>query len=271
MMMTKINSTLAKMKLVCSLIPLIIFMQLLAQTQLVNAQARFIQPTLEREPEDRGAPSDRIGAGTRGNCPLVNKSAVALVPEMFRKTTQKANASTAKFVLGLTEAEYPTFWFYIPYTSKQISSVKFVLVDEKDTYMTKEPIPITLSETPGVISVPLPKTVKPLERGQYYHWYLLIDCQPQNRSEDIALQGLVERVSPPPDFTNRLKAATPSQQVVLYSQQGYWQEAITTLGELRRQKPQDAALANEWQELLDSVQLGNVAEEPIIPCCTLEK
>jgi len=270
-MMTKINSTLAKMKLACSIMPLIIFMQLLAQTQLASAQARFIQPTLEQEPENRGAPSDRVGAGSRGNCPAVSKAAVGLVPEMLRKVTQNAGTSTSKFILGLTEAEYPTFWFYIPYTSKQISSVKFVLVDEKDTYVTKEPLPITLSETPGVISVPLPKTLKPLERGKYYHWYLLIDCQPQSRSEDIALQGLVKRVAPQPDFTNRLKTATPSQQVVLYSQQGYWQDAITILGELRRKNPQDAALANDWKELLNSVQLGDVAAEPISPCCTVEK
>lgn len=252
---------------------LVNFTQLAAQSQQLNTpRIRFVQPTLERQPDNRGAPRDRKGAGTRGDCPDVKKPFIALVPLMQTTVNQKqatANTSTTKYVLGLTAAEHPTFWFYVPYVPKNINSVKFVLLDEKDNSVTKEPIAITLSNTPGVISVSLPATEKPLLIGQYYHWYFLIDCNPQSSSDDIAVEGLVQRIALKDDLTRRLQTATPRQRVALYAQFGIWQDAVTTLGELRRAKPQDTALTADWKDLLETVGLEDIATEAIAPCCTL--
>ncbi|WP_407900394.1 DUF928 domain-containing protein [Scytonema sp. NUACC26] len=232
---------------------------------------RFVSPTLEKEPENRGAPDERVGAGTRrGDCPAipVNKPHLtSLVPLMQRTLTQKQQGTTSKFVLGLTVAEYPTFWFYVPYAPKDVRAVKFMLLDENNNSVTKEPIPITLSGTPGVISFSFPQKEKPLLVGKYYHWYLLIDCNPASRSADINIQGLVQRVEPNSDLMRRLETATPQERIALYARSGIWHEAIALLGELRRTKPQDAALASDWVNLLRSVELENIATEPIVPCC----
>lgn len=248
------------------------FIQFAAQSQqLDTSRIRFVQPTLQKQPENRGAPSDRTGAGTRGDCPVVNKRLTALVPLVQTTVNQKqgtASTPSTQYVLGLTTAERPTFWFYVPYVPKNINSVKFVLLDEKDNLVTKEPIPITLSNTPGVISVSFPSTEKPLLIGQYYHWYFLIDCNPQSLSDDIAVEGLVQRIALKDDFRRRLQTATPRQRVALYAQAGIWQDAVTTLGELRRAKLQDAALVADWKDLLESVGLENIATEAISPCCT---
>ncbi|GAA6615524.1 DUF928 domain-containing protein [Scytonema sp. NUACC26] len=236
---------------------------LVVQSQQSNTtKIRFVQPALERQPDNRGAPRDRKGAGTRGDCPAVNQRLTALVPLVSTTASQKQ--ATAPYVLGLTANEYPTFWFYVPYLPKNINSVKFVLLDEKNNSVTTEPIAIALPKTPGVMSVSLPTTEKPLVVGQYYHWYLLIDCNPQSRSEDIAVEGLVQRIPLNNDLTRRLQAATPRQRVALYARAGIWQDAITTLGELRRAKPQDAALAADWKDLLESVGLEDVASEAIV-------
>ena len=183
---------------------------------------------------------------------------------------KQGTASTpgTQYVLGLTTVEHPTFWFYVPYAPKNINSVKFVLLDEKDNLVTKEPIPISLSNTPGVISVSLPKTERPLLIGQYYHWYFLIDCNPQSRSDDVAVEGLVQRIAPKDELIRRLQTATPGQRVALYAQAGIWQDAVTTLGELKRAKPQDPVLAADWKDLLESVGLEDIATEAIAPCCT---
>jgi Domain of Unknown Function (DUF928) len=250
------------------------FAQLPARSQqFYTAQVRYIQPALEKEPENRGAPDNRKGAGTRGNCPAVNKPELtALVPLVQKAATQKQQGTLASansnFVLGLTTVEYPTFWFYVPYSAKDINSVKFVLLDEQNNPVTQEPIPINLSGTPGVISVRVPTTSKPLEIGKYYHWYFLMDCNPQSRSEDIAVEGLVKRIQPNSDLQRRLQAATPQQRIAVYAQAGIWQDALTLLGELRRNKPQDTTLVSNWKELLGSVQLQNIATEAIAPCCT---
>lgn len=270
--MTRISLLLPQKVLVLIATFLILtFVQLAAQSQQSNtARIRFVQPTLERQPANRGAPRDRTGAGTRGNCPAVKKRLEALVPIMQTIVNQKqgtASTPSTQYVLGLTTAEHPTFWFYFPYVPKNINSVKFVLLDEKDNSVTKEPIPITLSNTPGVISVSLPTTEKPLLIEQYYHWYFLIDCNPQSRSDDIAVEGLVQRTALKDDFTRRLQTATPRQRVALYAQAGMWQDAVTTLGELRRAQLQDSALASDWKDLLESVGLEDIATEPISPCC----
>ncbi|MEH2247678.1 DUF928 domain-containing protein [Nostoc sp.] len=257
--MTKINFLSPLKALVLSATFLLVnITQLSVQSQQSNTtKIRFVQPTIEKQPENRGAPRDRTGAGTRGDCPVANKPLTALVPLV------------SKTVLSLTTNEHPTFWFYVPYVPQNINSVKLVLLDEKNNSLTKEPIPITLSNTPGVIRVSVPTTEKPLEIGQYYHWYFLIDCNPQSRSEDIAVEGLVQRIVLKDELTRRLHTATPLQQVALYAQAGIWQDAVTILGELRARQRQDATLATDWKDLLESVGLENISTEAIAPCCNL--
>ncbi|MEH2373809.1 DUF928 domain-containing protein [Nostoc sp.] len=247
--------------------------QLAVQSQQSNTtKIRFVQPSLEKQPENRGAPRDRRGAGTRGDCPVTNKPLTALVPLVSKTANQKqvtTGTATTQYVLSLTTEKHPTFWFYVPYLPKNINSVKFILEDEQKNYLSKEPIPITLSNTPGVIRVSVPTTEKPLEIGQYYHWYFLIDCNPQNRSEDIAVEGLVQRIVPKDGLTRRLQIATPRQRVALYAQAGIWQDALTTLGKLRARQRQDADLAADWKDLLESIGLENISTEAIAPCCNL--
>ncbi len=237
------------------------------------AGLHFIQPVFAQEPENRGAPGDRKGAGSRGECRAVaNKPPlIGMVPLVERNTKYKQQGKTdskfSKYVLGLTVSEHPTFWFYMPYTSKDINSVTFTLLDQSNNYVTKKPIPVTVSGTPGVVSFTLPKTEKSLEVGKFYHWFLSVSCQSQNQSDDTVVEGLVERIQPNSNLMHRMATATPRERVALYAQEGIWQDALTLLGELRRKQPQDTALVSDWKNLLTSVELQNVADEPITPCC----
>ncbi|BAZ10739.1 hypothetical protein NIES4071_25620 [Calothrix sp. NIES-4071] len=229
------------------------------QSQQNNQTVRFVQPILRRPPINRGAPTDRRGAGTRGECPAVSMASTGLVPIV--------SSNNSKYVIGNTATEYPTFWFYIPYNAQNINSVKFAVIDDKDQSLTKEPIPVNISGTPGIISFTLPKTEQPLKPGQDYHWYLLIDCNPQSRSEDVAIEGLVRLEPPDAEFKKRLEVATEREKAALYAQQGYWYDTITTLGILRRQQPKDTTLIEDWKTLLNSQELTDIAAEPISPCC----
>ncbi|MBW4599072.1 MAG: DUF928 domain-containing protein [Calothrix sp. FI2-JRJ7] len=224
-----------------------------------NKKVNFIQPILRRLPVNRGAPNDRRGAGSRGECPAVSMAPTGLMPIV--------TSNNSSYVLGNTETEYPTFWYYLPYQTESISSVKFALVDGDENLLTKEPIPVNISGIPGVISFTLPKTQQPLKEGQFYHTYLLIDCNPQSNSEDVVIEGLVQVVAPTAELKKRLQTATEREKVSIYAQQGYWQDAITTLGELRRQSQKDTTLIEDWKTLLNSAGLENIAAEPISPCC----
>lgn len=229
------------------------------KSQPNNQKVRFAQPIIRKPPVNRGSPTDRRGAGTRGECPAVSVAPTSLVPIVA--------SNNSKVVMGDTATEYPTFWFYLPYDAAKLHSVKFVIIDEQDKSLTKEPIPINISGTPGVISFTLPKTEQPLKPNSYYHWYLLIDCNPQSRAEDIAIEGLVQFVPPDAEFNKRLQVATEREKAVLFGQQGYWYDAITSLGTLKRQQPSNTTLIEDWKALLNSVKLTDIAAEPISPCC----
>jgi hypothetical protein len=202
-------------------------------------------------PDDVGEPGSRAGGGRRNPCKVDEKQLKALVP--VYKNPQ------SELVLGFTNAEHPTFWFYVPYSG---CPLEFVLKDEKDNdvYQTT----LTASDTlPGVISVRLPSTVAPLEIGKRYRWYFsVLNSQKQNEVLD-AVDGWVQRESLNVTLQGQLEAATPQQRVALYAANGFWHEALTAASEPRRTD----ANSNDWGVLLRTVGLDDVASEPILECC----
>lgn len=235
-----------------------------AKPQPRAPQVRFILPKLP----DTGAPGGRQGAGSRGSStPLT-----ALVPEVKQTLGKGPGENLAvTHVWGLTVAEYPTFWFYVPDLGTSIGSIEFVLQDQagNEVYQT----PVTLPERPGVVSLRLPSTTAPLEVGKMYHWYFKIYDNPQNPSDPIApvfVEGWVQRVILSPTFESQLAAATPQQRSALYAANGIWYDTLTSLAELRLTNPGDAALTADWTDLLQSVGLNEIAAKPIVQCCAPE-
>ena len=229
-------------------------------------------------PPNRGAPApgQRQGAGSRGPCPDVAKPLTALVP-IIQGTSNESNTPTPEIttsdsVLGLTVAEHPTFWFYVPYSLNSppsVLSVEFVLQDEKSKEVYKRVL-TTSENSPGVFNFELPSTAPALEVGRRYYWNLTISCDnglSQENSWDYGnkayVDGWVERVELNPSLKTQLEQATPLETVALYAKAGIWHEAVTSLGKLRRENPQKAALMADWNELLKSVDLEAIAQEPI--------
>lgn len=226
-------------------------------------------------PPDRGAAGDRGGAASRG-CGNDKQPLIALVPDYQQiiKLGQEETIPITK-VWGLTTAQYPTFWFFIPYDKSSITTMELVIKDEsqrpsKTLYRTflKKP------EMPGVVGIPMSTTIQPLEISQtkhqkMYHWFfkVRVKCNPEQPTELRTVEGWIERISPSSTFANRLKQVTPLQQVALYAENGIWYDALTTLAELRLTKPKDASLLANWKTLLESEDLEDLADRPLIDCC----
>ena len=193
-----------------------------------------------------GRPNTRTPGGTKNpDCPKVNPPMTALVPEE----------------MGLTVSNSPTFWFYIPYNSQEVQTGEFVLQDEKgekDIYRTT----FNFSDTPGIVSLPLPENLpKSLEIERPYLWSLVVFCKPEDKDDNLALEGYVKRVKGNSNF----------QVYTDYAKKGIWHDALTDLAERRGDKPQDPKLEEDWKILLKAVQLEDLAEEPMKRCCTPEK
>lgn len=214
--------------------------------------------------KDRGAPAPgkRVGGASRGSCPRASKNLTALVPVIPTLPNDS--------VLGLTFAEHPTLWFYVPYSLTATRPVEFILLDEKGTELYRT----LLSESgtaPGVVGFKIPETVAPLAVNKRYKWYLTVFCDANERSDFRSVDGWVQRVALDPKLQQKLEPATPQQKAVLYTQAGVWHEAVTTLAQLHRQNPNNAILQQQWQELMQLIDLGAIAPEPITSMLTPKK
>ena len=230
-----------------------------------NPRVHFVQ---QPQLPDNGTPTGRRkGAAGRGNC-VLEPPLTALVPTSEKSLAESEGKVT--YVWGKTIAEYPTFWFYVPYSNTSLLSVEFVLQDgENDVYRT----PVTLPRTPGIVSFRLPSTAKPLEIGKMYHWFFKVnvDCalQPPAKMKDY-VEGWVQRVKLNPIIASQLETATPQQQIAIYAANGIWHEALTSLVDLRLVNTEDTTLKNDWTDLLQSAGLSDIASKPIVQCCNLK-
>ena len=205
---------------------------------------RFIQPTEDRE----APPPTQPGRPVRGGCASISQLGLtALVP------TNK---------MGRTVSDYPTFFFYLPKTEAE--SAEFILKDQSGKQIYKQDL--TISNLSGVIGVSIPtnKNVPPLEVGQSYTWNFTVICDAQDRSADQIQIGTVRRVELNADIRRQLDQAQPRQKTVIYAENGIWLDALSTLAAARRDQPNDTTFKADWESLLDSVKLGEIAKEPIV-------
>jgi hypothetical protein len=204
----------------------------------------------------------RSGMGSRNDCPGVETPLTALVPFQERLATSKqANTSTPVDVWGLTTSERPVFWFYVPYNNM---SAEFVLQDSEETEIYKQQN-ITLTANSGVIGVSLPSTVTPLQVGKTYRWFLKVRCNQQTTSVPVYVEGNIQRVKLNPSLEQQLQETTDQRQkIAIYAAHGIWFDALTMLAQLRFANSHDGSLAADWQSLLQSGGLGNIAAFPLV-------
>jgi hypothetical protein len=186
---------------------------------------------------------------------------MALVPE---QTLSAAGATPITQVWGLTSADHPRFWFFMPYEPTQMRAIEFVLQNSQDQTIYRTPIPAP--SAPGIVSVNLPSTVSGLEMNQQYHWFFKVRavCEPNQTMTLDYVEGWIQRTHLEQGLRDRLTQATPRQQAALYAENGIWYDALNTLAELKLTQPEDGAIAQDWTDLLKSVELEDLATQPLI-------
>jgi hypothetical protein len=76
--------------------------------------------------------------------------------------------------------------------------------------------------------------------------------------------GIVRRVEPPAEIFNLGEQTTLHERATHYANAGIWVEAIATLAQARQDSPNDLEALNDWRSLLQSVDLTDVAEQPLL-------
>lgn len=231
----------------------------LAQSNISNgsySDPRSIRFILNKvDPPNNGTPKTEGGTGSRGNnCALADKK-----PSLTRLAGNSQ--------LSLTTKSYPTFWVYVPYTSKDSPSAEFSLHDdENEVYRTK----FQLAATPGIVGVVIPKEVPSLQIGKTYRWYFDINC-PVVNNKDVStppsVTGIIQRVAVSEKLAQALKSAnSPLEEIAAYAQEGVWYDTLTQLALLRLSSPQNKDFQVAWLQLLTDSTIGlkEIAEAELV-------
>lgn len=199
-------------------------------------------------------PDNRQGGATRGDdCITGNASLAALVPASG----------------GITTADYPTIYWYMPATSA--SAVEFVLRDanQQVVYSTRYALAKSAKgvvvDTPKIMSLALPAytNLSPLKIGQEYQWSLVLSCNPLDLSGQLFIEGKIKRVQADPTLAELVSKATPQERLALYAKARVWYETLSTLVELQRDRPNNPEVIEAMNKLLTSVGLNTIPQRPV--------
>jgi hypothetical protein len=253
-----------QMQIKLTLIPLLLFSLATSQVQAQSlnniVSIKQNKPTDQQFPDDGDPTGRRRGGTSRGDCPNFKTPLTALVP---------GEETSKKSFLGTTISEYPTFWVYLPELGSDIRSGEFVLQDQEGNDIWRTPI--TLPGKPGAIAVKLPSNPQyALKPNLKYHWYFNIYCSPSQKISAYFVDAWVRRVTITPQLQQQLNNAK-SQKYKVYAANNIWYDAITNLGELRRNNSGDRTFVEDWTKLLKSVNLPELAPAPIVQIYTPNK
>lgn len=214
---------------------------------------------------DRGAPERTAGGGTRGGLceggDWMQQSINALVPNNNVHTFAGEQASLLVHLADGFEEK---------------SAEIYVQDIRTQTAIYQEQMSLdALAEVGGeeygygsIIQVNIPAISADgellLAINQDYFWEFAIICNPNDRTQDYIVQGLMTRQQLSAEFSELLAEQPAEHQAELYAEAGLWQETLAIAQSLR---PTNTQL---WTVLLDSVGLADFSTIPVKECCSVD-
>lgn len=213
-------------------------------------KVRGIRPSQRRE-------GGLVRKGDNSNsCAGQPLSVTALLP----KTNEAELLKKEQIEIESTVSARPTFFVHLTQTTAK--NAEFIVLNENREIVFEEKVALT--GNPGILTMTLPASAKPLEVGKLYHWSFSVICDPTDSGANMLVDGWVKRIEPDFSLAAQLKKASDRDRAELYTQAGIWTDALSTIADLRKAKPNDPELQNDWKSLLESVKLSTVAEASII-------
>lgn len=208
---------------------------LLSGTSAVAADANDV-PVYK--PPPRGAPSGRVGLGTRGIHPP--PQIWALAPDHT----------------GLTTHDQPSLYWYV---SKPVATLIEITVVSNQGATTVLRTRVASPAAAGVQKMNLARYGIRLQPGIEYWWSVTSENDPRQRSNSVA----IERIVPSQQLAKRIDATPRTRRAAVYADEGIWYDAIASLGELIEQSPGDRALRVQRAALLEQVGLKAAAADDL--------
>ncbi|WP_193912716.1 DUF928 domain-containing protein [Desmonostoc muscorum] len=237
---------------------LLLFTEAIALSAQVFAEGREPISQVLFKPSRTGKPPTTRGAGSR-NDRLCSQDAPTNPGDSSAKTLA-LTALVPSDQSGLTWAERPTFWVYLPKTSARQMVLSVKAAGNQPHFQSFLPI----TKEAGIVGIPLPTNSPPLEVGKSYQWAVVLLCGDRPNPNDPFVTAWVERVAPSPGISNSQDALATAAS---YGEQGIWYDALTNLAIAQQSEIDKLALTKIWIDFLaqPSVGLGAIAKEPLQP------
>ncbi|MGB7441470.1 MAG: DUF928 domain-containing protein [Coleofasciculaceae cyanobacterium] len=203
------------------------------------------------KPPGKSKPDYTVGGASRdsGRC-----------PEDVRDFSPTLTGLMPDNQQGLSVAERPTFFVYVPATDAK--KAFFSIKDKNEDYYYQTSV--SLPSTPGIISFQLPVDAPVLEIGKDYDWSFVMICGQALRPGDPEVRGIVKRIEQTPALKAKRENLSPLEIAATYGNEGVWFDTLATIAQLRRSQPSNQALVSTWEEILKSVGLEEIATEPLL-------
>lgn len=191
-------------------------------------------------PPDLGAPSARVGGGTRGGPGEALPTLEVLAPDHVAITTQK---------------EPTLFWFLSAETSHFL---EFTIRKEDAMEPLKE-LQLPGPHRQGIHALSLAQHGVALDPDADYRWFVSLVPDPERRSNDVLASGMIRRREPTSQLSQRLEMAGPARAAFVYAEGGVWYDALASVSKGIESDPADAGLRAQRAALLEQIGLMDVA------------
>jgi hypothetical protein len=213
-------------------------------------------------PAPRKAPTNTTPKATHGNSCEVGKFPLRALAPIGQDV--EGNPS----VWGLTSVEQPILWFYIPYKLKSEQPVEISVKDSQDKVLLNKQVIPAIGRKVGVIGLRLPKLPKVKTN---YLWTFTVRCDKEDPSKNQSVRGWIQQTSLDSSVTEQLKKLSPIEQSKLYLENNVKFDALTTLAQLRMDKPTEVAGIEAWKSLLIAWSFEDLPGEPVIEVIPIEQ
>ena len=166
--------------------------------------------------------------------------------------------------IGATTSAHPTLWVYLPYalTPDRPAELRWETPDPTAPNYRQQTTVLRLDQVPaGIVGIRSPIALAPNQRTD---WQLVVLCNAKDASTNQFASWSIVRLPLPAALPNQLQALKRRERSRLYGSAGFWEEALTTLADLRRQAPADPQLLEDWQALLGGNNLADLTSQPIV-------
>jgi hypothetical protein len=212
----------------------------------------------------------RIGGFARASSCEKGAKLTALVPPPGLDSKEQIIPNQSP--IDYTTASHPTLWIHIPKLPTG-TTAQFTITKEGNKQREFYSKRFNTADKSGVFGVQIPSSTAALEVGTRYLWQVRIVCPVRS---ELLIGSWVQRIDANQlnrgmnleqsrSILQQLTTEKPENRAPLYADLGLWQDAITTIAQLRLKSSGDPQLEQDWKDLLTQTKMEPfLLNEPIL-------